>query len=1004
MKKSYYPIGGVFFGLMLTAMSIHTKAQTRTISGTVTSSNKPLSGVLIAQEGSEQVTTSGETGIYRLEVTAENTILIFRHPEYAEKKMTVNNQSVININLIPKVQGIEEVVLNAGYYKVRAKENTGSIAKVTSKDIENQPVNNVLSALQGRMAGVNITQFGGTAGGGFDIQIRGRNSLRTSAGGGVDGNLPLYIIDGVPQAGQLTSVNSSSILPLNKINPLNAINPNDIESIEILKDADATAIYGSRGGNGVILVTTKKGKAAPVRLNLTTSQAFSRVGSQLKMMNTSEYLSMRKQAFANMGIATYPANAYDINGTWDQNRYTDWHKELLGGTAENTNIQMSLSGGSERNSFTVSTGYGDQASVFPGAQHYKANTVATGFTHRSADQRFSIGVSNTFAAISNRNLNTDLTRYTNLPPNAPALYTASGTLNWENSTFANPLAQLNASYSNRTKQFNQNLNTSYILFKDLTLKLNAGLTLQDLEEYSLIPHTIYNPSSASGSSSAYSTANRSTSSVFSYVLEPQVSWTKKVGRSEWNVLTGLTYQENTTKSSSISGKGFTSNTLMYNIASATTITTVPFTEIQYRYIAAFARANYQWKNRYILNLTARRDGSSRFGDNNRFANFGAVGAAWILSEEDFLKESKWLSFAKLRGSFGETGSDAIGDFQFTDSYTLAYYSYNGIPGLYPSRLYNPDFSWEKTSKLEAALEMGLFHNRLNFTAAWYRNRSSNQLVGIPLSTVTGFSSILANLPATVENRGFELELSGSPFKSKNFEWSLALNLSVPENKLIAFPGLEGSTYANRYVIGESIYTLKLFNYEGIDPLTGKYTFTDYNKDGKITAPEDAQALRSLEPKYFGGLQNTLRYGNFNLSFLLQFVKQEGYNYFRNMATTGVMLNQPVEMLNVWSPTNPGGIIMPYTTGSDSATNTLTERFINSTAAVSDASYIRLKNVQLNYRIPLAHQNAVVNQATVFVQGQNLLTWTDYFGMDPETVAFGFIPPLRTLSLGVQLTF
>lgn len=1004
MKKSYYHIGGIFFGLILTASSINTQAQTRTISGTVTSSNHPLSGVIISQKGSDQVTTTNEKGTYRLEVTAENPILLFRHPEYSEQQLTVNNQSVININLEQKVQGIEEVILNAGYYKVRAKENTGSISKVTSRDIENQPVTNVLSALQGRMAGVNITQFGGAAGGGFDIQIRGRNSLRTSAGGGVDGNLPLYIIDGVPQAGQLTSVNSSSILPLNKINPLNAINPNDIESIEILKDADATAIYGSRGGNGVILVTTKKGKAAPVRLNLTTSHGFSTVGSQLKMMKTPEYLSMRKQAFANMGITVYPANAYDINGTWDPTRYTDWQKELLGGTAENTNIQMSLSGGSERNSFTVSTGYGDQTSVFPGAQHYKTNTVATGFTHHSADQRFIIGVSNIFSAISNNNLNTDLTKYINLPPNAPALYDALGNLNWEKNTFANPMSQLNASYSNKTKQYNQNLNMSYVLFKDLTLKLNAGLNMQDLEEYSLIPHTIYNPSTASGSSSAYSTANRSTSSVFSYVLEPQISWTKKVGQSEWNVLTGLTYQENTTKTSSISGRGFTSNTLMHNIASATTITTAPFTEIQYRYIAAFARANYRLRNRYILNLTARRDGSSRFGDNNRFANFGAVGAAWIVSEESFLKDSKWLSFAKLRGSLGETGSDAIGDFQFTDSYTIAYYSYNGIPGLYPSRLFNPDFSWEKTNKLEAALEMGLFQNRLNFTAAWYRNRSSNQLVGIPLSTVTGFSSILANLPATVENRGFELELSGSPLKSKNFEWRAAINLSFPENKLIAFPGLEGSTYANRYVIGESIYTLKLFNYEGIDPQTGKYTFTDYNNDGKISAPEDTQALRSLEPKYFGGLQNTIRSGNFNLSFLLQFVKQVGYNYFRNMATPGVMLNQPVEMLNVWSPTNPDGIIMPYTTGSNNTTNTLTERFINSTAAVSDASYIRLKNVQLSYRIPLSSKNAVVNQANVFVQGQNLLTWTNYFGMDPETVAFGFIPPLRTLSLGVQLTF
>ncbi|MDQ0477465.1 SusC/RagA family TonB-linked outer membrane protein [Chryseobacterium sp. MDT2-18] len=1002
MKKSYYPIGGIFFGLILTASSINVQAQTRTISGTVTSSNQPLSGVFISQKGSNQVTTTNEKGTYRLEVTAENPILLFRHPEYSEQQITVSNQSVININLEPKVKGIEEVILNAGYYKVKDKERTGSIAKVSAKDIENQPVTNVLSALQGRMAGVSITQNSGTPGGGFDVQIRGRNSLRNVMNSLTDGNVPLYIIDGVPAAGGLVSTLSAGALPLQQINPLNSINPNDIESIEVLKDADATSIYGSRGGNGVILITTKKGKAVPVHLTLNTSQSFSQVGSHLRMMNSGEYTAMRRQAYSNVAAGEYPAAAYDINGVWDQSRSTDWQKELIGGTAENTNILVNVSGGSDRNSFSVSAGFGDQRSVFPGDQHYRTHTLSSHFDHRSADRKFSLGLSSLLTLTNNRTLNTDFTGLAlRLAPDAPALYDAAGHLNWENGTFENPLAQLNARYTNTTKHLNQNLNMGYRFWGDFEAKLNAGVTLQQLEEYSLLPNTIYSPASGLNTSTEFSSSSRGTGSVFSYLLEPQLSWTRKYGNSDWSVLSGMTFQESNTKSSAMNGYGYASNALIENIAAATYVSVSPSGENQYRYAAVFGRLNYQYKKRYIVNLTARRDGSSRFGPSHRFANFGAVGAAWVISEEPFLKKVPWLSFAKLRGSYGRTGSDAIGDYQFLDTYSVGYYAYDGLPGLYPSRLYNPDFSWEKTDKLEGAMEISLLKDRINLTAAWYLNRSSNQLVGIPLPATTGFSSVLANLGATVQNSGFELEVGAKPLNTATWKWSTSFNISVPQNKLLAFPGLEGSTYANRYVIGESIYIAKLLDYQGINS-AGQYTFTDDNGDGKITVADDAKALRDLSPKYFGGLQNTVSYGNIGLSFLVQFVKQDGWNFFRTMATPGIMRNQPAALLNVWSPTNPDGIIMPYTSGTDQLTNTLTDHFRNSTAAVGDASFIRLKNIQLNYRIPL-HSSAV-NEASLYVQGQNLWTWTKYFGLDPEMVTSGFLPPLKTLSMGLQLTF
>ncbi|MFY1047509.1 SusC/RagA family TonB-linked outer membrane protein [Chryseobacterium sp. GP-SGM7] len=1001
MKNSYYHIGGIFFGLMLTTVSINSKAQTRSISGTVTSSNKPLSGVIISQEGSDQVTMTANNGTYTIKVSAENPILLFRHPDYAEERFTITNQSVVNISLEQKVKGIEEVILNAGYYKVKDRESTGSIAKVSAKDIENQPVGNVLSAVQGRMPGVSITQNSGTAGGGYDIQIRGRNSLRTLQNSGTDGNQPLYVIDGVPIGSAITSNYSATVIPFKSINPLNNINPNDIESIEVLKDADATAIYGSRGANGVILVTTKKGRKGSLSVLLNANYGISRVASQMEMMDTEQYLTMRRQAYNNAGVTTYPVTAYDVNGKWNQNRYTDWQKELIGNWADLRTVQISVSGGGERSSFLISAQNSEQTTVFPADFGYKTNLLNSNFMYQSEDRKFNLTSSNSFAALSNNVVQSDLTNQSlNLSPVAPALYDAFGNLNWEDNTFTNPLASLYGSYKNKTYQFNQNLNLGYEFIEGLSLKLNAGINYQTLEEYLLKPHTMSNPSF--GRTSNDSSTSRSKNDIFTYIVEPQANYLKSWGQHELNVLIGSSFQQTVNKSTSMVGVGFASNALMQNLSAATIKTFPQDSRNEYRYASLFGRVNYQYKNRYILNLTARRDGSSRFGENNRFANFGAVGAAWLFSRESFLKENKWLSFGKLRASIGTTGSDFIGDYQYLDSYTVSGSPYNGNIGLYPSRLYNPNFSWEKTTKFEAGLELGFLKDRISLTTAYYRNRSTNQLVGVPLPGTTGFTSIQANLDATVQNTGWEFQLNASPIKSSDWKWQTSFNISIPDTKLMSFPDLEGSTYANSYVVGMPTNIVKLYNYEGINPQTGQYVFTDYNRDGKITSPDDAQAIRELGTKYFGGWQNDVKFKNISFSFLFQFVKQNNWNYYRNMANPGTLINMPVEFINVWSPDNLEGVIMPYDPGTTALNNTLTNNLRNSTATVSDASFIRLKNVQVNYAIPL--KSNVVKEAIFYVQGQNLWTLTKYFGLDPEFVLAGYLPPLKTYSFGVQLKF
>jgi TonB-linked SusC/RagA family outer membrane protein len=991
----------LLFLVCLTALFFvtHAKAQTITVTGRVSDpQGQPLPSVTIIIKGTPSFgTTTGADGRYTLKGAPPNAVLSFSFIGFKTLEIPVNGQKQIDVQLQEDITALSEITVNAGYYAVKERERTGSIAKITAKEIEDQPVSNVLSTVQGRMAGVSITQNSGVPGGGYNIQIRGINSLRA------DGNYPMYIVDGVPVSANAGSVLSGITFPSNgEINPLNAINPNDIESIEILKDADATAIYGSRGANGVILVTTKKGKAAgKTAFSINSSYGISRITNRMEMMNTQQYLDMRRQGYANDGITKYPSKAYDVNGVWSQERYTNWQDELIGGTAENKTIQLSISGGSQQTSFLVSGSHNEQTTVFGNGFRYKTDNLSASLNHRSVDNKFTMDATGLFSDQSNNLVQTDITKQSLLlSPNAPALYNADGSLNWEKNTFTNPVAAYNSTYSYGSKTFNINLNLRYELLPSLYIKLNGGISYQAFEDLLLYPSTMYNPSY--GITPSSSTAYKSQNQRYSYLLEPQLSYKYKAGDHEIDLLAGSTYQRTKNTEMRVLGSGFESNALITNLSAANNVWVDSDVLTQYKYAALFGRINYQYKNRYIINLTGRRDGSSRFGPDNRFASFGAIGAAWLFSEESFIKE-RWsfLSSGKLRGSYGLTGSDLIGDYQYLDTYTVSSTGYGGSTSLYPSRLYNPSFSWEKTTKLEAALELGFLKDRIMFNAAWYRNRSGNQLVGIPLPGTTGFISIQANLPATVENTGLEFELSAVPVRTEKFQWNSSLNISFPKNKLVSFPGLEGSTYANQYVVGYPTSIVKLYNYEGIDSNTGLYRFTDYNNDGNITSPEDNQVIKNIGVKYFGGWNNRLAYKNLEFSFLFQFVSQNQWNYNSLTPTPGTKYNQPVEVLNVWSEANPGGQYMPYSSGASSQKGLLHGYLMNSTRAVSDASYIRLKNVQLSYRLPV---NKYIQDIRVYVQGQNLWTITNYFGIDPEFVTIGFLPPLKTWSFGLQLNF
>ena len=801
------------------------------------------------------------------------------------------------------------------------------------------------------MAGVSIVQNSGVPGGGYDVQIRGRNSLRSYVATGYDGNKPLYVVDGVPlpQVNDFNTGMSGNIHPNSDTNPLNSINPDDIESFEVLKDADATAIYGSKGANGVILITTKRGKREKTDVSLKTSYGMGDMSNLPKMMSLEEYIAVRKLAFANDRVAI-PANAYDINGRWDAGRSTDWQQYFVGNRAEFSDVQLAVSGGSGTTQFSFSAGHNEETTVFPGDYRYKRNNIGINVQHTSSNKKFKIGFSGIGSFQDNVLPPTDFNLvYTALAPNAPDLYKSDGSINWENGTFTNPMGPATQTYTVNTKSLNANLTSSYVVGYGFTVNVNAGYSIYNAFDQKIFPKTTYNPTSNIGSSS--SSIRKGEKLNQSWILEPQLNYEKRWGESQFSALLGGSFQEQQSDNMVLLGRNFPSDEMLENIGSAATVTIPSANETLYRYQAVYARFNYGFKKRYFLNLTGRRDGSSRFGTGRRFANFGAIGAAWIFSEENFLKDSSWLSFGKLRSSYGTAGNDQIGDYQYYDTYQSTGGNYGGSSGLVPQRLFNRNFGWEVTKKFEVAMDLGMFNQRLVFNVGYYNNISSNQLVGVPMPATTGFSTMQANLDATVRNSGLEAVINSVNVNGSDWKWTTSLNFTLPENKLLEFPNLERSTYANRFEVGKSTSLVKLYQYTGIDPVTGLYTFKDANNDGIINTA-DRVITKEIKEYWYGGIHNSVQYKNWTFEVLLQMVSQSQYNIYAMYGNIGYMGNKPAVFLDYWTPDNPDAQFQRPTAGFSPTATTASSQFTSSDATVSDSFTVRVKNASLTYRIPL----------------------------------------------------
>ncbi|NLR66845.1 SusC/RagA family TonB-linked outer membrane protein [Chitinophaga varians] len=963
---------------------------------------QPLVGVSIRVKGGGTGTVTKPDGTYTLKTNAAAT-LVFSYIGYLSREVKAS-QGSIDVVLKQLNTALDQVQVIA-YGTTTKRTSTSNIATVNAETIERQPVSNPLLALQGRVPGLFIQQTSGISAGNVNVTVQGINSLR-------QGTEPFYVVDGVPYTPRnLSPTLMGGAIPGIGGSTLAYINPSDIESITVLKDADATAIYGSRAANGAILITTKKGKAGVTKVNLDLQTGWGRI-PKMNLLKTKDYLSLRLEGKKNDN-SSISSSDYDINGVWDSTRNTDWQKELVGGTARFTNLQTSISGGGDNTQFLAGGGYLKETTVYPGDfSDVKAN-VHFNIFHNSNNRKFKISVSGTYLQDDNNLATGDLmSQALTLPPDAPPLYNSDGSLNWgkipgtNTYTFNNPLAALLRTYKGSTNNIIGNTNLSYLILPGLELSTSLGYNRIQSNEITLTPQASFSPATTVNIRSS-STANKS---ITSWLIEPQIKYKRDFKIGNFELLTGSSFQQVKNSVLAITGSGYTNDAQLQNIQSAPNLSINSNLQSTYRYNGIFGRLIYNYNDKYVVTLAGRRDGTSRFGSSNRFANFYSVATGWIFSEEQFVKNNtSILSFGKLRLSYGTTGNDQIPDYAYLTLYNNVFTTvpYQQTVGLQPSGHSNPYLQWELTKKLNIGIDLGILNNAVLFTGNFFVNRSSNQLINYPLGSITGFAFINQNIDATIQNKGLELQIDAHPIRNKQINWDISANITIPENKIVRFENLDKTTLAQTYVIGRAVNIVKVYPYLGVSPQSGLYEFQ--TASGKRTSDvnsltiKDRTQIVDINPRYFGGISNTVSVKRFTLDFLFQFVKQTGFSdRLTLLGMPGSMRNMPTSVNDRWKSIND---IATYQKSglSNNAVNAYNALFTVSESQYEDASFIRLRNISLQYSMSENWlKKAKIKSSKLFIQGQNLLTISNYFGTDPESQHIGSLPPLRVVTIGISL--
>lgn len=1000
------------------------------------STGNPLAGASVSIKGTKIVVMTDQRGNFTLKGPVDEARVIISYVGYVPREIEVNahNSAFILNGIVLKHNDnpLDEVHVIA-YGTESQRFSVGSNGFITSKDIEDQPVTNILQAMEGRVAGLIVTPSSGVPGSQVSLQIRGQNTIQNSAGSSYlhPYDQPMIFVDGVPFATQNNNINqigislSSDGTSLNGITGftgLNGINPADIESISILKDADATSIYGTQGNNGVILITTKKGKVGKSSFNLDVNSGINAVAKPIKLLNTPQYLQMREAALQSDGTTITPANAlyYPDLTVFDQNKYTNWYNQFFVRTPVTTTVNAQVSGGSVRNTYLVSGGYTHQDYNYPGNHADDRFTLHSNLHNVSQNNKLTLDFTSDFSYDHN---NAGYFQASSggyqLPPNMPNLLDSNGNLVWNYKGVAFSTQQFYASLKKTSLLeaylWNESVNVMYKVLPGLNITAMLGYNNTTTVENQEIPANSQSPSI-----NPKGVATFANGMAQAFNINPQINYARTIGKGSLSVLVGGTYRKMLDRETVLSGSNYANDNLLGSINAAPTVTASDSYSLN-KYSEAFGRLTYIYDQKYILRLTGNRDGSSNFGPGRQFGNFWSGGLGWIFSEEQFFKMLRpVIGYAKLSGNYGTSGSNGVQPYQFQPFWGPIPNTtpFQGMAAYQPLNLYNPDYSWDNKRSLNLALDLGLFDQRLSVNATYYRNTEGNQLTSYPLPIIAGFSSVLENLNAEVQNTGWEFSLTSNNIRSKNISWSSTLNLTFgPSNKLLSFPGLENSSYANQYVVGMPTTISYLYRYKDVNPTTGLFEF--YNAKGEVTStPLSGRASQGGDqvpvaynmPKFEGGLNNDFRYKRLTLTLFFQFQKETVQNWlyaaYGGATIPGGMANFPIGLSgNYWQ--NPGDnkplerLTASYGTAFSAASS-----FGQSTGAYSSETFVRLKTLALSYNLPNTFiRKAGLTGCRLSVLAENLLTFTNYKMGDPEQPgSFNIIPLQRTVLCRISFNF
>ncbi|NII27775.1 SusC/RagA family TonB-linked outer membrane protein [Pseudoflavitalea sp. X16] len=973
---------------------------------------RPIEFASIGFEDNRSVTKTNEKGEFYLRTNERHRHLKISCQGYSVKLVSLPVDPRHKITLTLEYRTMPSFTSN---YKTFKKPVTTEGADHLDETMLG-PVRpkNVAVALSGLAPGTRVQLQNGSHGTHAHISIR--NSSRIYDGllaNNTEVNGPLIILDRVPLPNMIISQldyiggSPNATGPaMGGVSILRLINPDNIESIEILKDADATAIYGSRGANGVIVINTKKAKAGMPSVTAHARYGFGRVRQYYTFLNTPQFLAARREALANDSLPATESNAPDLT-LWDSLRYQDYNDFFLGGSASHVNASVSTSGITDHLNYRLALSYYKEGTVLPDKKvnqdFYDQDLHVQGrVEQKSRNGKLTIGLDGQYFSAKTVSIGNDITQAVRLAPNTPELVDARGNLLWPKGLL-NPMAYLLNNYTISIENQLCHAGIDYQVNPHLKLISNLGLNIINTDETLKIPIKAQD-------SSTNPTGTAEFGSIFvknqllELMAEHKYSW-KALNITS---LAGATVVKQKYVREKIVGTGYTNDqTLPTQQAAAVIKASNKITE--YGYLGFFGNTKLEYDHKYLLNITVRRDGSSRFGANRKYGLFWATGAGWVLSKARFLTLPSFITFAKIRGSYGVTGNDQIGDYGFKDIYAPVSNSnpYAGIQGFMPTRHPNDNYGYEECKKLELAAEFTI-RNMLNVSFCYYNNTSGKLLLSETLPNFTGIGSMLINSDARVNNQGYELQLQLKGDTSRSLYAFFTLSATLPRTKLTAFPGLAFSNHAQKLVLGRSLSVQQGFTALGVDPATGVYDFVNQNKDSTLDI-NDYVVNGDLDPKLYGGLQGLIGYKRFALDFCWEFALQKGINQFLTFSamkpTINGYSNVPVEFLDRWQ--RPGDVAQyqQYTTQSGSPASAGWDRNRNSNNYLVNAHFIRLKTISVSYSFQdLRLRRSLAACTKLFVAAENALVLTRYKGADPSSQNFAGLPPLKRYSLGFQINF